>query len=55
MRRLGVEAGFVVTHVNQRTIDSPEQLEEILTHIRGKVRIDGVNAQGKKGYYSYYF
>ena len=55
LRRLGVEEGFVVTHINQRTIDSPEQLEEILTRIRGKVRIDGVNAQGKKGYYSYYF
>ena len=55
MRRLGMEAGFVITHINQRTVDSPEQLEEILTHVRGKVRIDGVNAQGKKGYYSYYF
>lgn len=55
MRRLGVEEGFVVTQINQRTIDSSEQLEEILTRIRGKVRIDGVNAQGKKGYYSYYF
>ncbi len=55
LKRLGVEQGFVVTHINQRTIDSPEQLEEILTRIRGKVRIDGVNAQGKKGYYSYYF
>ena len=55
LRRLGVEEGFVITHINQRTIDSPEQLEEILTRIRGKVRIDGVNAQGKKGYYSYYF
>ncbi len=55
MRRLGVQEGFVVTHINQRTIDAPEQLEEILTRIRGKVRIDGVNAEGKKGYYSYYF
>ena len=55
IRRLGVAEGFVITHINQRTIESPEQLEEILTHIRGKVRIDGVNAQGKKGYYSYYF
>lgn len=55
IKRLGMEQDFVVTHINQRTVDSPEQLEDILTHIRGKVRIDGVNAQGKKGYYSYYF
>jgi Do/DeqQ family serine protease len=55
MRRLGVQEGFVVTHINQRTIDAPEQLEEILTRIRGKVRIDGVTGEGKKGYYSYYF
>ena len=55
LKRLGVEPGFVVTHINQRSISSPEQLEEILTRIRGKVRIDGVNQRGVKGYYSYYF
>ena len=55
LKRLGIEQGFVVTHINQRTINAPEQVEEILTRIRGKVRIEGVNQRGSKGYYSYYF
>ena len=55
LKRLGVEQGFVITHINQRSIDSPEQVENILTRIRGKVRIEGVNQRGVKGYYSYYF
>lgn len=55
LKRLGVEEGFVITHINQRDIHKPEEVEEILTRIRGKVRIEGVNARGVKGYYSYYF
>ena len=55
LKRLGVEQDFVITNINQRTITSPEQVEEILTRVRGKVRIEGVNQRGVKGYYSYYF
>jgi len=55
IRRLGIEEGFVVTSINGRTIRDPRKLEEILTKIRGRVRIEGVNQRGVKGYYSYYF
>lgn len=55
LKRLGVEQGFIITHINQRSIRTPEEAEEILTRIRGKVRIEGVNERGVKGYYSYYF
>jgi S1-C subfamily serine protease len=55
IKRLGIDEGFVVTSINQRPISSPEELEEILTRVRGRVRIEGVNSQGVKGYYSYYF
>lgn len=55
IRRLGIEEGFVVTSINQRKIQSPEELEQILTHIKGRVRIEGVSRKGVKGYYSYYF
>ena len=55
LKRLGVEQGFVITLINQRSISYPEQVEEILMRIRGKVRIDGVSQGGVKGYYSYYF
>ncbi|MGD1890796.1 MAG: trypsin-like peptidase domain-containing protein [Cyclobacteriaceae bacterium] len=55
IRRLGIEEGFVVTSINGRTIRTPVELEKILTKVRGRVRIEGVNQQGVKGYYSYYF
>jgi Do/DeqQ family serine protease len=55
IRRLGIEEGFVVTSINGRTIRDPRELEEILTKIRGRVRIEGVNQRGVKGYYSFYF
>lgn len=55
IKRLGIEEGFVVTAINQRPISTPQELEEILTRVRGRVRIEGVNSDGVKGYYSYFF
>ncbi len=55
MQRLSIDEGFIVTSINGRSIQSPSELEEILTRIRGKVRIEGVNQRGMKGYYSFYF
>ena len=55
LQRLGIEEGFVVTAINKRTIHRPEELEDILSKVRGNVRIEGVNKEGVKGYYSYYF
>lgn len=55
IRRLGIEEGFVVTSINQKTIETPQELEQILARVKGRVRIEGVNKKGIKGYYSYYF
>jgi len=55
IKRLGIEEGFVVTAINQRPISTPQELEEILTRVRGRVRVEGVNSEGVKGYYSYFF
>lgn len=53
--RLKIEEGFVITKINEEPISSPEKLVNILTAIRGRVTIEGVNKKGKKGYYQYYF
>ena len=55
LQRLGIDEGFVVTAINGHSIEAPEELEEILTKVRGRVRIEGVNQRGVKGYYSFYF
>jgi len=55
IKRLNIEEGFTVTHINQIPIEDPKKLAEILTKIRGRVYIEGVNREGVKGYYSYFF
>lgn len=55
MRQMGIEEGFIITSINERPIQSPEELAEILERIRGRVIIKGVSKNGAKGYYSYIF
>jgi Do/DeqQ family serine protease len=53
--RLGIEEGFIITHVNNVPIESPEKLTNILETIQGRVIIKGVNKLGNVSVYSYYF
>lgn len=53
--RLKIEEGFVITSINDEPINTPEKLVNILSALRGRVIIEGVNTKGKKGYYQYYF
>ncbi len=55
MRQMGMEEGFIITSINERPIQSPEELAEILERIRGRVIIKGISKNGTKGYYSYIF
>ncbi len=53
--RLPIEEGFIITSINRQKITRPEQVEEILANIGGKVYIEGINKNGVRGYYSLYF
>ena len=53
--RLDIPEGFIVTEINNNTIDSPEELSEILEKIKGRVTIYGVTARGRKVYYPLFF
>ncbi|MFA0963282.1 S1C family serine protease [Roseivirga sp. BDSF3-8] len=55
IRQMGFEEGFVVTAVNRKPVDSPEDLESMLLGIRGRVIVEGVNTRGVRGYYSFVF
>lgn len=55
MSRLSIEEGFIITYINKIPIKDPKDLVEILSKIRGRVYIEGVNPEGVKGYYSYFF
>lgn len=54
MSSLSLEDGFIITYINYTRIKDPKQLEEILMNFRGRVKIEGVDAQGRKGYYNFY-
>lgn len=53
--RLKIGEGFIITKINEEPIDSPEKLVNVLSAVRGRVTIEGVNTKGQKGYYQYYF
>jgi Do/DeqQ family serine protease len=55
MEKLGIQEGFIITKINNSEINNPSELEKILTSIRGRVIIEGMNKKGVRGYYSYYF
>lgn len=55
LNRLDLDEDFIVTSINNIKVDTPAKLNEILKAAHGKVRIEGVNGKGAKGYYTYYF
>ena len=54
MSNLGLEEGFIVTDINYTRIRAPKQLVEALSDYRGRVTIAGIDASGRKGYYTFY-
>ena len=53
IKRIGITEEFIVTEINRYPIKDPEELAEILQKIRGRVIIEGMNKQGRRGYYSF--
>ncbi len=52
---LGIAEGFIITHINNTSIENPEEFADYLQHIRGRVIISGIDRRGRKVYYPYYF
>ena len=55
IRNLELSEGFIITAINRYPIDDPKKLVDILSKIRGRVIIQGIDKNGTKGYYQYYF
>ena len=53
--QMELEEGFIVTYINKVAITDPEMLTDILTKIKGRVYLEGINKRGKVEYYRYYF
>jgi serine protease Do len=55
IRRLGLPKGFIVSNINNQAMNTPQDIENILTQISGRVLIEGFHENGAKSIYSYYF
>ncbi len=53
--RLEIPEGFIITQIENVAIEEPKELGEILTRVRGRVRIYGIDKNGRKVYYPFYF
>ncbi|MDW7695569.1 trypsin-like peptidase domain-containing protein [Flammeovirgaceae bacterium SG7u.111] len=53
--KMDINEGFVIVAINNYLIERPEDLEEILSKIRGRVILQGISKNGEKKYYSYRF
>ncbi len=54
LANLGLEEGFIITYINYTKIKKPQDLAEVLSNYRGRVKMEGVDASGRKGYYTFY-
>ncbi|MEP2023127.1 MAG: trypsin-like peptidase domain-containing protein [Reichenbachiella sp.] len=54
-RKLDIPEGFIITEINHSNIESPQELENILNKIRGKVIVSGITTSGRKVYYPFLF
>ncbi len=50
---LDIPEGFIITQINNRLIDDPDELERILSDIRGRFDVIGINSRGRKVYYPF--
>jgi S1-C subfamily serine protease len=55
VQRMGITEGFIITAVNSKKMTSPEELSKTLEKLRGRVVIEGISANGQRGYYSFIF
>jgi len=54
LSRLSLENGLIITYINEYKIEDPQKLANVLSKLKGKVRIEGVSKSGAKGYYTFY-
>jgi len=54
LAQLGFEEGFIITAVNGKKCNSPEEVEANLANVKGKIILEGINRQGVKSVYQFF-
>ncbi|WP_370089886.1 trypsin-like peptidase domain-containing protein [Ekhidna sp.] len=50
---LGIPKGFIITQINNKEINKPEELAKILENIRGRFDVIGMDERGRKVYFPF--
>lgn len=50
---MGIPKGFIITQINNKSIDNPEELARALEKIRGRFDVIGIDSRGRKVYYPF--
>ncbi|MEP1035180.1 trypsin-like peptidase domain-containing protein [Ekhidna sp.] len=50
---LGIPKGFIITQINSRAINKPEELAKALENVRGRFDVIGIDKRGRKVYYPF--
>ncbi|MCD6556622.1 MAG: Do family serine endopeptidase [Bacteroidales bacterium] len=53
LMKAGVRPGFVITHVNRKSVNSPKDIQNLLKDLHGGVYIQGVYPDGEIAYYAF--
>jgi serine protease Do len=55
LNRMGIGEGFIITAINGTKISKPDELGQLLEKVRGRVIVEGIDENGQRGYYSFFF
>ncbi|WP_226390668.1 S1C family serine protease [Penaeicola halotolerans] len=50
VRRMEIGEGYIITAINQKPVDDPEQLVKLLEKYTGRLLIEGITARGQRFY-----
>ena len=52
LKSVGIQEGFIITHIDKIRVYKPDDIKEILKNIKGGILIQGIYPNGIKGYYA---
>ncbi|MBW8050333.1 MAG: Do family serine endopeptidase [Cytophagales bacterium] len=52
LKSVGIQEGFIITHIDKIRVYKPDDIKEILKNIKGGILIQGIYPNGAKGYYA---
>jgi len=54
LQSLGIKKGFIITHINGTSVNTPQDVELLIKRIKGNITIEGIYPNGMYAYYSFF-